>query len=156
MKRSRLTLIGGCLAAVAVVSGHYWGLYGHYPGRPPTVYTYIALIACGLMFLDLVSLMDPLQGGIPFRVKASMLGSSAYAASVVVCEPFLLVHHAEAIVNATLVLLPMVLAIIYLVRLQVWVSAGAMSLFVLACSAMLASNFSARDSGSGFFSYWIS
>ena len=156
MTRSRSTWIGGCLAAGVVIGGHYWGRYSDFAWPSPTKYTYVALFACGLMFLDVVSLIAPPRDETPFLIMVGKAGSLAYSVGVVWFEPFYYVHGTEAIVTAYLVLLPMLLAIIYLARYQVWASAVLMSVFVLACSGMLKSNLTITDFGSGFFGYWLS
>jgi hypothetical protein len=142
--------------AVAVVAGGLWGRAIHNPGRPPTVYTALAVIAVLLMLTGLVRSLTGIRHeelGVPAAVDVSCL---AYSVAVVLFEPFLDVHGLAAVVGAALVLVPLLLALAYLAWRRAWVSAAGVALFVFVSAAMLASNAGLSDAGSGFFSYWVS
>jgi hypothetical protein len=150
-----LSIIGGFLAAGALVAGHFWGVATHYPGRPPSEYTTFAYFAGAWMFVGIpVSMLAPPRQSAEPRTKAC-IATMGYSIGVVAFEPFL-VHNGSDIVVAYVVLLPLLWAIVYLVRVHGWFSAVGITLFVLTCSAMITSNANVRDAGSGFFSWWTS
>lgn len=97
--------------------------------------------------------------GTPRAEKAGcqslICGSSLiYAVGVVWFEPFLNVHELGELVVAAVVLLPLLLALDYLVRVRMWVAVAGVALFVTTCSAMITSNASVSDAGTGFRAWW--
>jgi len=84
------------------------------------------------------------------------IASLLYSIGVVLREPFLDVHQLSEIVVAAFVLVPLLLAIAYLVRWRAWIAVAGIALFVVTSSAMIASNGKVNDAGSGFFGWWNS
>lgn len=134
--------------------GHIWGVAVGHCGDPPTRFTACALLGGLLLLFD--GLASRFFLSVEKRkernpvIRMSML----YLAGLVVFEPFLVVRSIEAGVLAALVLIPVLLAIRYFVHVRAWISVAGMTLFLLASSAMLASN--AHGGQSGFFVYWRS
>ena len=154
MRSSVLIAVG--LQAGAVGLGLLWGVAVDYPVRSPSVYTASAAIAGLLMlsgvFASLVSV--PVEKA--SHRTAVCIASLLYSACVVLCEPFWRVHQIDEIVLAALVLVPLLLAIGYLVRGQAWASVAGVALFVFTSNVMIASNANSSVAGSGFFRSWIS
>lgn len=149
-------LVIAAIQANAVILGGLLGRALHYPGRPPTLYTALAVFAVLLLLAGFVgSLIDP-QADKSRHPAAAGGGCLAYAFGVMLVEPFLFVHGLAAVSLAALVLVPLLLALSYLARCQAWVSVAGVTLFVFASSAMLAGNAGLSHSGSGFFAWWTS
>jgi len=148
-------ILAAALQLGAVILGHYWGLYIHYPGRAPTIYTTIAGAALFLLLLGWwVSLSD--EPGIQFDSDFWVRGGSfGYALLTIGIEPFVWVHDLNRVLFATLWLVPLLLAIGHLVRAREWVSVAGLELFVFTSVAMLTSNVNVSDAGSGFFAFWF-
>jgi hypothetical protein len=144
------------LQAGSVGLGHLWGVAFHYPVRLPSVYTTSALIA-GLLMLSgiFASLVSVTEERARHRT-AVCIASLLYSVGVVWCEPFWRVHQVNEIVVAALVLVPLLLAIGYLVRGRAWASVAGVALFVFTSNVMIASNANSSVAGSGFFCSWIS
>jgi hypothetical protein len=149
-----LRLVAVSLQAGSVMLGYFWGAATHYPGRPPSVYTAGALAAVLLMIVGALGslLFQPGSQGRSW----GCFGVLAYCVAAMLFEPFLWAHQLGEVIVACVVLLPLLLAIGYLVRVRAWPSAVGVTLFVLTSSAMIASNASVSDAGSGFFGWWTS
>jgi len=146
--------IAAGLQVGAVLIGYFWGVAVHYPGRPPSTYTFCAqlagLLMLGGVFASLVGY--PVEKA---RYRTSVcVASLLYSVGIVFCEPFLHVQQFSEIVVAALVLVPLLLALGYLVRGEAWLSLAGVTLVVFTSSAMIASNANVSDGGSGFFSWW--
>jgi hypothetical protein len=91
-------LIIEVVQAAAVILGGLWGRAMHYPGRPPTVYTALAVVAVLLMASGLV------QSLVGFRRQESRVVPAvagcclAYCVALVLFEPFLDVRGLAAVV----------------------------------------------------------
>jgi hypothetical protein len=142
--------------ATVVILGGLWGLAVHYPGRPPTAYTVLAVAAVLLVLVGSVASLRGRRAGAAGYPAAAGFGCLLYAVGVMLFEPFLLVGDLWAVAGAALVLVPLLLAFSYLCRCGAWVSAAGVALFVFASAAMFAGNAGVSDAGSGFFGYWVS
>jgi hypothetical protein len=150
------TFIAAGLQVGAVVVGSYWGVVIGDPGRPPSVYTRCAEAAGLLMLMGIIaSLLGPAPEQARYRTAVCM-AALLYALAVVVWEPFLDVRTPNALVVAGLAMVPLVAFLVYLVRVQAWLSVAGVTFFVFTGSAMIASNVCVSDAGSGFFLYWTS
>jgi hypothetical protein len=147
-------LVTFCLQAGSVVLGHFGGLMVHYPGRPPSVYTALAGLAALLMLGGvLASLAGRPTGNVRHRTGVAVV-VLLYSVGVALWDPFLNVHQLAEVVVGALLLLPLLLAIGYLVRGEAWLTVAGVTLFVFTSSAMIASNANVIDAGSGFFGWW--
>jgi hypothetical protein len=149
-------LIVAAVQAATVILGGLWGRTMHYPGRPPTVYTALAVVAVLLMASGLLRSLVGLRRQESCIVPAVGGSCLAYCVALVLLEPFLEGRELAAVIQAALMLVLLLLAFSYLARRGVWASAAGVALFVFASAAMLAGNAGVSDAGSGFFTYWVS
>ena len=148
-------VIAAGLQTGAVVLGYYWGAAIYCPRHAPSIYTACALLAVLVILVGAsVALVRPRVVGTKYCATVSVM-SLLYSVGVVLSEPFLHVSCYDQIIGVALVLVPMLLAIDYLVRGHAWASVAGVTLFVFTSSAMIASNANASVAGSGFFSSWI-
>jgi len=94
--------IAAGLQVGAVLIGYFWGVAVHYPGRPPSPYTFCTelagLLMLGGIFASLVGY--PVENA---KHRASVCVTSLlYSVGIVLCEPFLHVHQFSEVVVAAL------------------------------------------------------
>jgi hypothetical protein len=146
-------LVAMGLQAGAVGLGYLLGADIH---RAPADYAAVAFVAGLLMLIGVFASVV----GVPAeRVRhrtAVCIASLLYSAGVVLCDPFFHVQQTDEIAVASLVLMPLLLAIGYLVRGQAWLSVAGVTLFVFTSNVMIASNANSSSAGSGFLRSWIS
>ena len=147
-------LIAACLQVGAVGLGYWYG--ESFPARSPSSYLACASLAGLIMLVALVAsvLGVPVEGA-NYRTPICIT-SLLYSAGVVFCEPFFRVKSADEIAVAVVIIVPLIVAIGYLVHAQAWVAAAGVTLFVFICNVMIASNANSSVHGSGFFNQWIS
>jgi uncharacterized membrane protein YccC len=144
------------LQAGAVGLGLLWGVAFDCPVRSPSVYTASAFIAGLLMLSGVFASLLSVPVEKSRHRSAVCVASLLYSVGVVLFEPFWRVHQIDEIVVAALVLVPLLLAIGYLVRGHAWASVAGVALFVFTSNVMIASNANSSVAGSGFFRSWIS
>jgi hypothetical protein len=149
MRRVRLT---SAVQIGAVAFGYALGLWVRYPGRPFTIYFWLALLAAIiLVFGMVVSVCTRNAHRAAYRVALAAL---AYMVFTAFTEPFLFIETYPAAAIVSIWFVPLLLAIGSLIRAGAWISAAGVALFVFTSAAMCASNASVANSGSGFFAYW--
>jgi hypothetical protein len=149
----RVALLTLSLQVAPVLLGYLFGNWVGYPGRPPTVYSWMALVA---LLLQAAGLLCP----VPIRAAGKRGWARwvvpCYAIAVVLGEPFMWLRDASDLAIAAALLLPLLLVVWPLVRSRAWVQAAGVALLVFTSVAMMTSNASIRDAGSGFLAYWVS
>jgi hypothetical protein len=147
-----LTAVG--LEGGALILGDLWGREVGYPGRPPSVYTVYAHVASVLMLIGaFLSFLNRLKPRVKYSRAAVCAGSFLYGLGLVRFEP-LLIHDETDVVVAYVVLIPLLVAAGYLLKVHAWISVAGITLFVFTSSAMITSNINVRDAGSGFHVWW--
>ena len=149
---STLATIG--LQAGSALLGHCLGMLVHYPGRPPSIYTVLGLIAWSLMLVGAGITMFRRDSPEARRCRAVTVATAAYAAAVILWEPFLEPSQNNLCVPVV-ALVPLLFAIGELRSAHAWASLAGVTLFIFTCTAMLSSNARVCDAGSGFFAAWF-
>ena len=153
--KGRLAMIATALQAGAVVLGFHFGAWIHYPGRPPNIYTVLALLGWFLMLAGAgQSVWNRHVEGARHRIVVT-LAVVVYAGCTMLFEPFLEVGPRDLLI-AVLVLVPFLLAIGDLVWARELLPLAGVTLFLFTSCAMLSSNARIYDAGSGFFGCWMS
>jgi hypothetical protein len=136
----------------AVFLGFFSGLRIGFVGWPPSVYTREAGLAGVLMLAGaILSLLTKNAASVKFRNEACV-GVLGYSVVIVIFEPFLIKNtDITQEISAALMLVPLLLAIPYLLRAAAWLSAAGVTLFVFTSSSMLTSNTHHLFKESGFF-----
>lgn len=150
MARNGIVYVPAC----TVVLGIGWGWYVHFPGRPPTIYTHTALLSLALLAVRLCR--TPYRGVIATNQRdAWVCGVLAVCiVGVMLLDPFLMLGNPLEMAMAALVLNVFILIDAFMVYEGDIMGACAASLFLATCIAMITSNLTTSDSGSGFLTSW--
>jgi hypothetical protein len=148
------TAVVAVLQTAAVVLGNRFGVAVHWPGRPPNVYTPLALAAATLLLLGLFG--SVIRAALDLRPRAPWACAAAVSlmAWAVVAEPFLPGPAGNKVTLAVATVGAAVATSLQLARHGHYLSAAGLVLFDFIGVAMLSSNLNVRDGGAGFLGWW--
>ena len=150
------------LPFIVVLAGVAWGRFAFefdlYPLRELAILLWKlgAFSAIAIMLISWLRLATQLRADRSKRAIVSRLGLSVAMIAIVLGEPFMYMDNAFDFTLAATLMTPFILVLLVVARSRAWLTAFALSLFVMTSVACITHNSYADRWGAGFWCMWMS